>query len=56
LAAPLAQRRPGLIEKLTFHTLLKIAEMQNAADDALAPLELEGELAVDRLPRAKSPK
>jgi hypothetical protein len=34
----------------------KIASLRASATAALAPLELEGETAVDRLARAKPPK
>ena len=50
------QRQIGNLYRKAEAYRAKIASVQSAALDALAPLELEGEVAIDRLARAKPPK
>lgn len=56
LLEPKAQKAIGDHYRKVEEYTAKIAAQREAADAALAPLELEGETAVDRLARAKPPK
>jgi hypothetical protein len=56
LLSPDQQKRIGSLYRKAAAFEVKIAELKTEAAEALAPLELEGETAIDRLARAKPPK
>jgi type I restriction enzyme M protein len=56
ILSPDGQKKVGNMYRKIDEYAARIVTMRNAAAEALSPLELEGEVAIDRLARAKPPK